>query len=206
MAIFLAAALAFATNAAAQGDSSAALQAFVNTPEHKAALVGSLRSYFGSLPACHPETARRIGLVVLKPVSFDATGALSAGAWKEGVEVEGCGTSGLFNILTMAREGAPPLTGAMLPGTTHAALLLQRDALSAARGTALAKLPSGCTDIHVIDTKFEGFGDAVNADVAPGRDRRLWRETWTLIGCGQRTTVSTQFVPDRTGTTFTAGP
>lgn len=205
-AIVVATLLAFATDSAAQEDSSAALQAFINTPEHKAALMGSLRPYFGSLPTCHPETARRIGLVVLKPVSFEATGVLSTGAWKESVQVEGCGTSGLFNILTVAREGAPPLTGAMLPGTTHASMLLQRDALTAARSTALARLTSGCTEIHVIDTKFEGFGETVNANVPVGRDGRLWRETWTLIGCGQQATVSMQFVPDRTGTTFTAGP
>lgn len=198
--------VAFATSAAAQDSLPTALLTFINTPEHKAALIGSLRPYFGSLPSCRQETARRIGLVVITPVSFGSSGALSTGAWKEGVQVDGCGISGLFNVLTMARNGAPPLVGALLPGTTRAAMLLQRDSLPSARGAAVARLPRGCTDVHVIDTKFEGFGEVASADVPAGRDGRTWRETWTLIGCGQQTTVSMQFIPDHTGTTFVAGP
>jgi hypothetical protein len=181
-----------------------AVLAFTATPDHVAALMGAVRPYFGQLPSCIQGTAKRIGLDVVAPVSVDASGALSGGAWVEHIKVDGCTTSGLFNVFTQIQPGTTPLVGGLLPGTTRAPLGLQRDALPTVRQLATSKLPQGCNDIYVVDTRFAAFGEVVNKDVPPGREARSWREDWTFIGCGQPASVTVRFIPDRTGTSFTA--
>jgi hypothetical protein len=188
-------------SAQAAEELSPALLAYIATPEHRAAVMSAVRPYFAFIPSCATGVAKRIALRVTSPVSFDATGALSSGSWIEGVKVEGCTTSGLFNVLTMARDGAPPRVGGLLPGVTRAAFELQRDALPTARSFAASKIPGGCGELHVIDTSFEGFGAAGNPDLPA----ESWRERWTFSGCGQQTTVTMRFTPDQTGTSFIAG-
>jgi hypothetical protein len=63
-------------------------------------------------------------------------------------------------------------------------------------------LQCDCEDIEIADTKFEGFGRSKSPDPHTGgrEDKQLWRETWTFTGCGHRTDVPMQFVPDATGT------
>jgi hypothetical protein len=197
----------FSSAAAAQNATSVppAVVAFTATPEHIAALMNAVRPYYGLVPSCTPGTAKRIGLNVVKPVSVDESGALSGGAWIEHVKVDGCNTSGLFNVFTLIRPGSTPLVGGLLPGTTRADLGLQRDALPTARQLAGAKLPQGCTDVHAVDTKFDSFGEIVNNDVPTGREPRSWREDWAFVGCGQPASVVVRFIPDRTGTSFTVG-
>jgi hypothetical protein len=177
---------------------------YIATPAHRAEVGASVRPYLADVPSCQPATTRSVAVNIYSPPAFGSDGALTAGAFKETIRIDGCSTSGVLNVLTMARPGAPPLVGALLPGATHADITLQRDALVSARGFAAAKLPAGCAAIHVIDTQFDGFGEPVNSDVPAGRDARLWRETWTFLGCGQQTTVHIRFAPDRTGTSFTA--
>ena len=188
-------------SAQAAEEVSPALLAYTATPEHRAAVMSAVRPYFAFIPSCASGVARRIALQVTAPVSFDATGAPSSGSWIEGVKVEGCTTSGLFNVLTVARDGAPPRVGGLLPGATHASFELQRDALPSARDLAASKIPGGCGQLPIIDTSFEGFGEAGNPDLPAGS----WRERWTFAGCGQQTTVTMRFTPHQGGTSFIAG-
>ena len=181
-----------------------AVVAYTATPDHIAAAMNAVRPYYGLLPSCTPGTAKRVGLDIVQPVTTDDSGALTGGAWIEHVKVDGCTTSGVFNVYTQIRPGETPLVGGLLPGTTRAALRLQRDALPTVRQIAATKLPSGCGDIHAVDTKFKDFGQVVNSDVPAGRDPRSWREDWSFIGCGQPTSVVVHFIPDHTGTSFTA--
>jgi hypothetical protein len=177
--------------------------AYVATPAHRAEVAASVRPYLATVPACQQATTRSVSANVLSPLTFASDGTLTAGAFRETVKIDGCGTSGILNILTMSRPGAQPLVGALLPGATHADMALQRDALLSSRGFVAAKTP-GCGALSVIDTRFDGFGEVVNSDVAAGRDARQWQETWTFLGCGQQTAVRLTFIPDRTGTHFTA--
>jgi len=202
----LAGALAWAAATTASAQISDALGTYIQTPAHRAEVLAAMRPYVTSVPGCQKQTTGGTAVQVLAPPVFGPDGAPTAGAWIERLTVEGCGTSGLLNVMTMTRAGAAPLVAALLPGDTHASPLLQRDALPSARNVAFGKMKGGCGALYVIDTHFESFGQPAMADLPAGRDARTWRETWTLMGCGQRTTVAVQFVPDRTGTSFTASP
>lgn len=203
-ALVSAAALAGASAQAAD-EISPALLAYTAAPEHRAAVMSAVRPYFAIIPSCTPGTAKRITLAVTTPVTFAASGAPASGAWVEGVKVEGCTTSGLFNVITIIQPTGPPRVGGLLPGTTRAPWMLQRDALPSARSLAAGKIAGGCGDLRVVDTSFEGFGEVADPQTPADRERRTWSEHWTFAGCGQQTTVTMRFAPDRTGTSFVAG-
>lgn len=195
-----------ALSAVAADDNAAQLFAYTAKPEHVTALMAAVRPYYALIPSCQPGTAKRVALNVVSPVSFDPAGVLLSGTWIEGVKVDGCTTSGLFNVLTVVRSGEAPLVGGLLPGSTRAPMGLQRDSLPTARSVAAAKLPGNYNDLQAIDTSFERFDKVVNAVVPAGRDPRSWHERWTFAGSGQQATATVTFVPDRTGTSFIANP
>lgn len=199
---------AIAVTAAAASSASAQLpaelQAFISTPAHRAEIAAAVRPYLADVPSCQAATTRSVSVNIYSPPTFASDGSLTGGVFKENIKIEGCATSGALNILTMSRPGAPPLVGMLLPGDTHADMALQRDALVTARGLAAGKAAAGCGALHVIDTHFDGYGEAANVDVPAGRDARQWHETWTFFSCGQQTNIHVDFIPTHTGTHFVA--
>jgi hypothetical protein len=199
---------AVAVTAAAASSASAQLapelQAFISSPAHRAEIAASVRPYLADVPSCQAATTRSVSVNIYTPPTFASDGSLTGGVFKENIKIDGCATSGALNILTMFRPGAPPLVGMLLPGDTHADIALQRDALVSARGLVAGKAPAGCGALHVVDTHFDGYGEAANADVPAGRDARQWHETWTFFNCGQQAAVHVTFTPDHTGTHFVA--
>jgi hypothetical protein len=65
-----------------------------------------------------------------------------------------------------------------------------------------------CKHFDVRNTKFESYGlvDPAAPDPGPGNSFRPWRETWTMIGCGQIVDLPMNFVPDATGARIIVGP
>lgn len=86
------------------------------------------------------------------------------GEWLDHVMIDRCGTQALENMLVTAADGQPPRIVALLPGTTEAGPLLQRDAqriafavaaLSAKRNGKDAQSCAATPRLIVIDTRFE---------------------------------------------------
>jgi hypothetical protein len=105
-----------------------------------------------------------------------------------------------FYFFAMPEKKIDTVVG--VPGTTHADLSLQRDAVKFADIGARVALNSTCTEFNVRNTRFEAYGTAKPPTPDPGPDTKLrpWWETWTMIGCGKIVDVPMDFVPDATGT------
>jgi hypothetical protein len=140
-----------------------------------------------------------------KPVSLDGTGQIVSGAWKQVVDQEGCGIKRVLNVLVWAQESNGLSVMPLLPGTTHADFVLQKDAVKFAV-QALATVPGGreanCQIGYVADTQFVEQEDTT----LPGAKGPSWRELWTLASCTQKILVPMHFIPDSTGTSISAGP
>jgi hypothetical protein len=119
---------------------------------------------------------------------------------------DGCSQSGIFNVMTFVGKTGQIRTIGLLPGTTRANPILQRDAAQAALVGAFLRAPAGCKPSQsqrIIDTAFIEFSGAPAADVPSGRDPRPWKENWTVLVCNAQIIVPLHFTPDATGTTFT---
>jgi len=91
--------------------------------------------------------------------------------------------------------GAAPL----LPGTTPADPLLQKDAVAI---SAVGGVPTECQSLYVADTEFlDHEGSALE-----GSHGAAWRALWTLAFCTGRAQVPLRFVPDGKGKRIMIGP
>lgn len=138
-------------------------------------------------------------VAILKPPAFDRAGAMVGGAWKESVEERGCGTNHLLNVLAVVRQPSSLVSMPLLPGTTHADPLLQKDGVHYAV-VAIGGPEKNCSIGYVADTQF------IQAEAAPmnGGKSPPWTESWMLVSCTKEYRVSLRFIPDATGTTITA--
>ena len=154
-------------------------------------------------PTAHYTIARKFSLYL--PVGLDGAGNISSGAWKQMVDAEGCGVRRVLNVLVSAQDAKGLSITPLLPGSTHADMVLQRDAVKFA-AQALATVPGGreanCKVGYVADTEFIAQEDTVE----PGGKGPAWREMWTLASCTQKMLVPMRFIPDATGTSIAAGP
>jgi hypothetical protein len=64
-----------------------------------------------------------------KQPSFDSSGKLVDGAWKQVVDEEGCGVRRILNVLVFAQGPNNVSVVPLLPGTTRADVILQKDAV-----------------------------------------------------------------------------
>lgn len=186
----------------AQAADEARLQDFVRSKFYAGlitqALAGLPQAVFQRCPTLSSNGSK---VTVLKPVSFAANGFPNAGLWKQSFPVNGCGNDTILNFYFSAASGEKIKTIVGIPGTTHADLTLQRDAvLYANLGATLAV--KGCKVFVVKNSRFESYGTLKPpvADPGPGNPRRPWWETWTMVGCNHTVDVPIDFVPDVTGT------
>lgn len=184
-----------------------ALDPYTRSPEHMAAVMTHVRPYMAAVPSCIAGTAKRIRLIPMGPIDFNPDGSLLRGRWREVIKVDGCATTGLFNVMTATDAAGTVHVVGLLPGTTNASPELSRDgigyAVSAAVGLAMRQgEPAGCAQINILDTVFTGYGEIVNKVTVPGRDPRSWTEAWTVKVCATQVVVKMTFVPDATGTSI----
>ena len=162
------------------------------------ALVNLPQSVFQRCPTLVSNGSRT---TVLKPISFATDGFPNAGSWKQSFPVSGCGNDTILNFYFSATSDEKINTIVGVPGTTHADLTLQRDAvLYANLGATLAV--KVCKTFIVKNSRFEGYGipKPPIADPGPRNPRRPWRETWTMVGCNHTIDIPIYFVPDAKGT------
>jgi hypothetical protein len=143
--------------------------------------------------------------VIYKQPTFDNSGTLGDGSWKQIVDEQGCGEHHTLNVWVSAQGPTNVSMVPLLPGSTHADPLLQKDAVQFA-AQAAATVPGGrepnCKIGYVADTEFIEQ-ESVTLEGAKGPS---WRELWTLVSCTQKMLVPIHFIPDSTGTTISAGP
>jgi hypothetical protein len=140
-------------------------------------------------------------VTVMRPISFGEDGFPNAGIWKQTFPVSGCGNDTILNFYFSAGTDEKINTVIGQPGTTHASLTLQRDALPYV--TIGARLVAkDCNIFDVKNTKFEGYGLANPSapDPGPNNGFRPWWETWTVAGCDRTVDVPIDFKPDDKGT------
>lgn len=140
----------------------------------------------------------------LQPISFGADGVPNSGAWKVEMPISGCGNDTVLNLyFFVAKDGVKINTAIGFPGSTHANLILQNDAVRYARIGASLRLKE-CKQFEVKNTRFEAFGLTVPPTADPGMSVKLrpWWETWTLVGCDHTYDVMMNFIPDEKGTTI----
>jgi hypothetical protein len=138
-------------------------------------------------------------VTVYTPVTTDAAGAITAGAWKQVVQEQGCGITRTLNVLAHIDARKSLSATPLLPGATHADPQLQHDAVLLAAAAAGGP-EKDCTVGYVADTEFL----ASDPKPEPGAKAAPWRELWTLMSCTTQAKVPIRFIPDRTGTRITA--
>ncbi len=174
------------------------LQAFVASGLHRGlvsrAIAGIPNGVFRRCPSLVSDGSR---VTMLQPLSFGADGLPDGGSWREAFPVRGCGNDTTLNLYLFATPAERINVVVGLPGSTHAGLLLQKDAMPMAETGALLAVP-GCKAFEVDDTRFAG-ADGVPPAPATGA-APPWREVWTMAGCGRVLEVPMLFTPDPTGT------
>ena len=139
------------------------------------------------------------------PVRLDDP-RLPRGALRQRVRVEGCGHRGLLNMLVVpARNGAAASVTPLLPGTTAADPLLQREGLRLAIMAVKAAAPD-CDRIAVNDTRADDVATGMPGESGRAAARRPWGEIWTLSACGRAFAVRVRFAPGRDATEITVEP
>ncbi len=201
--VLIAAALMLADDARAQTPAETQFQAFTASDFYRG-LVGRA---IGQIPPtifqrCPTLVSNGSRVAVLKPIQFGSDGFPIDGIWRQTFPVTGCGIDTMLNFYFFAMPEKKINTVVGVPGTTHADLSLQRDAVKFADIGARVALNSTCTEFNVRNTRFEAYGTAKPPTPDPGPDTKLrpWWETWTMIGCGKIIDVPIDFVPDATGT------
>jgi hypothetical protein len=180
------------------------LRKFMSDPEEeKIVKAQALHDWNGTVSGCAtPPTLDAANVVIGTPPTFKA-GKPVSGTWRVITRLSACGQAKNFSLLYAFAPNGQLLRLGMLPGSSAADPILQRDALIYAN-TAMSRLaPPGCKDFKYLDTAFEAFG-APGANVPAGREARPWTEKWKVRACGVEGIVKLYFTPDATGTAISA--
>lgn len=125
------------------------------------------------------------------------------GALWQPVRVEGCGRRSRLNMLVAPAPGGNANVTLLLPGTTVADPLLQREGLRLVLMAVKDSAP-GCDRVVVNDTSTDAA--AIGTPPEIGSAARPWSEIWTLSACGRALAVPVRFAPGRNGTEIAVDP
>ena len=116
------------------------LAAFLSEQSEKNLVKGqALHDWNGAVVDCGAPTFQGANVVIGVPPTFDKAGKPVSGEWRVITRLAGCGKSKAFNLLYSFAPNGQMLRTGMLPGSSAADPILQRDALTYARA-AMAKL------------------------------------------------------------------
>lgn len=139
--------------------------------------------------------------IEIQPMKFNEAGGPVSGEMKIPVKEDGCGASHLLNVyIWVQRENSIAVTP-MLPGSSRAEDVLQRQAYAYALQAAGGP-EQNCPTAYVEDTRYVGE----EGKPAKGTKASPWKETWTLQSCGWKAEVPVLFTPNASGIKVTAGP
>ena len=170
------------------------------TPVYRKAVIsGAFKTAAWTNDIC-PEAQPSIGTqltVHAMPIVVNPLLQPQSGAWIEHVTVAGCGRPWQLNVLFQVLVPGSIATVALLPGTTHANPVLQKDGALYAF-IAAGVDAKGCKPIYIADTTY--VAQSSETPAIPGKP--AWLERWSVAQCQQRTEVEMSFTPDRAGTTI----
>ena len=190
LALGLLAAPALAQTAAKPAALEPAMEAYIKSAQRQSEMAATVRKMI-PVVAGECKAAKAAGPTrtqVYKPLTFDRSGQPIAGVFREIVPLDLCGETVELNILATAKPTGAVERINLLPGSSKADPILQKDALQSAYVAASAG--KRCTPFAVRNT-------AAGEKQPDGR----WDETWDLLVCGERVPVSLTFVPTQEGGT-----
>ena len=187
---------------AAQADDPGALQRFLGDSHLKQNIINTAaKSTVMTRHACATATYAIEDPVELRPMKFDRYGSPEAGELKIPVKEDGCGAGHLLNVyLWVQREASIAITP-MLPGTSRAEDVLQKQAYAYALQAAGGPEPN-CPTGYVEDTRYIGE----QGQPEKGAKAAPWKEIWTLQSCGWKAEVPLTFTPNASGVKVTPAP
>jgi hypothetical protein len=193
--------LACGLAAAAHADDKDAEQRFLSDKQLKQNIINTAaKSTVMLRHACSTATYAAQDPIELKPMTFDQYGSPTTGELKIPVKEDGCGASHLLNVyLWVQREASIAITP-MLPGTSRAEDVLQKQAYAYALQAAGGPEPN-CPTGYVDDTQFVGE----QGKPEKGAKAAPWKEVWTLQSCGWKAEVPLLFTPNASGIKVTPG-
>lgn len=134
--------------------------------------------------------------IIAAPVFQPDQEAPVTARWKDQVKVDRCGETVYHNFLYDAQHGKQPELVVLMPGTTQANPVLQRDVLTQAGKVALDLAQKNCFGFEqprIANTRFEKeikpFGKNAEGNVTSGE----WLEIWTYRVCGKPEQFEIQF-------------
>jgi hypothetical protein len=180
---------------------------------HQLAFLALEEVWWDSYTYCASMESRNWTVVESFPVTFDASGKPTNGAWFDEAVLSGCGYNHKVSIFTAVFDGVVKRVPA-LPGTTYTDFLLQHGSVPYALHAAEGIVSPDCDNAaifgskrRIVDTRFVAFEGPPFPGAPPGRQARPWREDWVVAGCDVHALVVMHFVPDpKGGTRFTADP
>lgn len=209
LATALAALLLAAFPAAAQQGEGApppellALRAFVNSPDYVATTARvALEGDHDLAPECTTtQSVARVGFVIVRPPVFqDGNPIPVAGAWKDQIKLDRCGTPVVHNVLVSANPTGLPAIGLALPGETALSPRLQHLAIADVLKHAGTKLKCKTSEQGVImDTALDKVVVQPKRNAAGVITEGKWIETWTAKVCGKTLAVKVEMAADGQG-------
>jgi hypothetical protein len=106
------------------------LTAFVMRPEQQKAInESSVKAWFSQLPNCAEPKMKQRKVPIDQEPNFDIAGNPCSGQWRVITWIEGCGEERIIDLQYWFPPVGKLTTTLLLPGTTIASLILQKDAL-----------------------------------------------------------------------------
>ena len=194
--------LASSLAAAAHADDREAEQRFFSDQHLKQNIINTAaKSTVMTRHPCSTATYAAQDPVEIQPMKFNELGGPLSGEVKVPVKEDGCGASHLLNVyIWVERENSIAVTP-MLPGTSRAEDVLQKQAYAYALQAAGGPEPN-CPIAYVDDTRYVGE----QGKPEKGAKASPWKEVWTLQSCGWKAEVPVMFTPNTSGIKVTAGP
>jgi hypothetical protein len=178
------------------------LKTFLMLPDQRKAIdESSAKAWASQVPGCTEPKVTQRNVLILEAPKFDAQGSPLSGNWRVITHIDGCAETRIISLQYWFPASGKLATTLMLPGTSIADPLLQRDAILYAQTGMAAIAPRDCKESPVINTQFKSW-DSAELPGAKGAVRRPWTEEWTVRLCGVSGVVPMHFVPDATGTTI----
>ena len=135
---------------------------------------------------------KRQSLTPIEPIVFKGD-VPTHGVWWDRLEAKRCGSPAVYNILVSHSRTEGPKAVPLLMGTTEADPVLLRDTVWLATETASQVFwDPGCPALVVESTAFYE-GDRISHPTAHPDRNMIWRELWTVYGCGPRVLVEMRF-------------
>ncbi len=142
-------------------------------------------------------SVKPIGYNFIKPLIFNSNDIWPIqGVWTFRFNFSRCDETITYNALFSARLDKQPQIGVLVPGTTRALPVLQRDLYlgGVAAMVGVKSKNKECKETRVLNTK-------VTIEPTEAKVKGVWEELWTVSHCGEKIDATFCLIPDGAGGT-----